>query len=337
MNHRLIPALSILTALAIPPSLFCENRYQQHNLVSDLPGVADHLDPNLVNPWGIAASSTSPFWIVNNHSGLATVYDSTGKAATLVVTVPTGSGPGPSAVFNGGSAFVLQGAKPAAFLFCTEDGTISGWYNGIENNKAVVAVNRSGSGAVYKGLALGTSDAGPVLYAANFGSGAIDVFGGDFAPRTLAGTFTDPALPAGFAPFNVYVAGGKVYVAYARQDDEKEDDVPGNGNGYVDVFDGNGRLLQRLVSGGHLNSPWGMVISRENFGDFSNSLLVGNFGDGTINAYNPSTGEFLGTLQDTQGKAIVNPGLWGLQFGNGNAGGDTFALYFTAGIAGPCL
>ena len=140
-------------------------------------------------------------------------------------------------------------------------------------------MNRSGSGAVYKGLALGTSDAGPVLYAANFGSGAIDVFGRDFAPRTLAGTFTDPALPAGFAPFNVYVTGGKVYVAYARQDDEKEDDIPGNGNGFLDVFDENGRLMQRLVSGGHLNSPWGMVIAREKFGDFSNALLVGNFGD----------------------------------------------------------
>ena len=238
---------------------------------------------------------------MNNHSGVATVYDSSGKAAPLVVTVPAGSGAGPSSVtgqvFNGGTGFVLQGAKPAAFLFCTEDGTISGWYNGIENNKAVIAVNRSGSGAVYKGLALGTSDTGPVLYAANFASGAIDVFGADFAPRTLAGTFADPALPAGFAPFNVYVTAGKIYVAYAKQDDEKEDDVPGKGNGFIDVFDANGRLTQRLVSGGHLNSPWGMVISRENFGDFSNSLLVGNFGDGTINAYNPSTGEFLGTCR----------------------------------------
>ncbi|MEO8369384.1 MAG: TIGR03118 family protein [Candidatus Solibacter sp.] len=339
MNHRLIPALSILTALAIPTTLLCQNRYLQHNLVSDLPGLADHLDPNLVNPWGIAASSTSPFWIADNHSGLATVYDSSGKAAPLVVTVPTASGAGHAAVtgqvFNGGSVFVLQGAKPAAFLYCTEDGTISGWYNGIENNRAVVAVNRSGAGAVYKGLALGTSDAGPVIYAANFGSGAIDVFGGDFAPLTLAGSFADPALPAGFAPFNVYVTGGRVYVAYAKQDDEKEDDVPGNGNGFIDVFDGNGRLTQRLVSGGHLNSPWGMVTARENFGDFSNALLVGNFGDGTINAYNPSTGAFLGTMQDTQGKPIVTPGLWGLQFGNGNAAGDTFALYFTAGISGP--
>ena len=339
MFHRFIRTLSILTTLAIPPAVFCENLYLQHNLVSDLPGVADHLDPKLVNPWGLAASSTSPFWIVDNHSGVATVYDSSGKASPLVVTVPAGSGAGPASVtgqvFNGGSGFVLQGVKSAAFLFCTEDGSISGWYAGIENNKAVIAVNRSGSGAVYKGLALGTSDTGPVLYAANFGSGAIDVFGGDFAPRTLAGNFTDPALPAGFAPFNIYVNAGKIYVAYARQDDEKEDDIPGRGNGYIDVFDGNGRLMQRLVSGGHLNSPWGMVISRENFGDFSNSLLVGNFGDGTINAYNPSTGGFLGTLQDSQGKPIVNPGLWALQFGNGNAAGDTFALYFTAGISGP--
>jgi uncharacterized protein (TIGR03118 family) len=339
VKNSFVPALVVMTALAIPHRLHGENSYLQHNLVSDLPGLADHVDPHLINPWGIAESPTSPFWILNNGAGLANVYDTSGKPATLVVTVPTPSGARSSAptgqVFNNTGAFVLRGGKPAVFLFSTEDGTISGWYNGIENNNAVIGVNNSGSGAVYKGLALGTSDSGPVLYAANFGTGKVDVFGGDFAPKTPAATFSDAAIPQGFAPFNIYVAGGKVYVAYAKQDDEKEDDVPGDGNGYVDVFDTNGRLMQRLISGGRLNSPWGMVIAPEAFGDFSKALLVGNFGDGTINAYNVSTGEYLGTLQEKAGKPIVNTGLWALQFGNGAAGGDATTLYFTAGIPGP--
>ncbi len=330
-------ALMISATLALADRAQAENRFLQHNLVSDLAGIADTVDPGLVNPWGISASPTSPFWISNNHTGTAKIYDSAGKPASLVVTLHAPGGTNPSTptgqVFNGTGSFVVPGGKPAAFLFATEDGTISGWYNGIANNEAATTVNNAG--VVYKGLAIGVSDSGPVLYAADFRGGSVDVYSGDFSRKTLAGSFSDPTIPSGFAPFNVYVSGAKLYVAYAKQDDDREDDLPGDGNGYVDVFDLNGRLLQRLVSGGRLNSPWGMVIAPDRFGDFSKVLLVGNFGDGTINAFDPNTGAYLGTLQDANDKPIVNPGLWGLQFGNGASGGDSNALYFTAGISGP--
>ena len=257
-------AWMILTALALPQLARSENTFLQHNLVSDLPGIADFVDPNLVNPWGISASTTSPFWISNNHSGTAKIYDSAGKPASLVVTLRMPGGTNLSTptgqVFNGTSAFILPGGKPALFLFATEDGTISGWYSGIENNEAVITVNNGGSGAIYKGLAIGSLNSGPVLYAANFHEGTIDVYSGDFSPKTVAGAFTDPTIPTGFAPFNVYASGGKLYVAYAKQDNEGLDDVPGDGDGYINVFDLDGKLLQRLVSGGRLNSPWGMAM-----------------------------------------------------------------------------
>jgi uncharacterized protein (TIGR03118 family) len=327
----------MMLAMALPGQGRSENKFLQHNLVSDLAGIADVVDPSLLNPWGISASPTSPFWISNNHSGTAKIYDSSGKPGSLIVTLHAPGGTNPSTptgqVFNSTSAFVLPGGKPAVFIFATEDGTISGWFNGIENNEAVTTVNSPG--AIYKGLAISDSDSGPVLYAADFHGGSVDVYGGDFSRKTLEGAFADPQLPAGFAPFNVYSSSGKVYVAYARQDDDKHDDVPGDGNGFIDVFDPNGRLLQRLISGGRLNSPWGMVIAPDGFGDFGKALLVGNFGDGTINAYDPATGAYLGTLQDASGKPIVNSGLWGLQFGNGGSGGDVNALYFAAGISGP--
>lgn len=185
------------------------------------------------------------------------IYDSSGKPASLVVTLHAPGGTNPATptgqVFNRTSAFVLPGGKPAAFIFATEDGTIAGWFNGIEHNEAVTTVNNTS--AVYKGLAIGQSDSGPVLYAADFHSAAIDVYGEDFSRKTVAGSFTDPLIPNGFAPFNVYVSGEKVYVAYAKQDGDKHDDVPGDGNGFVNVFDPNGRLLRRLISGGGLNSP----------------------------------------------------------------------------------
>lgn len=336
MNHtRIAPAIVMLAALGIA---YGDNRYVQHNLVSDIAGQADYTDPHLVNPWGIAISPTSPFWIVNNRTGRATVYDSNGKPSVLVVPVQGNLGTEGSSptgqVFNGTGAFALPEGRSAIFLFCTEDGVISGWYPGIPGNTSGIAVNNT-SNAVYKGMAIGVSDAGPVLYVTNFLTGTVDVFGGDFSPITLDGSFTDPDLPGGFAPFNVYVAGDKVYVSYAKPDDEKEDDVPGEGNGVVNVFDVNGHFLQRLVTGDRLNSPWGMTIAPAEFGDFGNALLVGNFGDGRIHAFDPSTGALLGVLSDANGDAIVNPGLWGLQFGNGVSGGDTAGLYFTAGISGP--
>ena len=339
-RHQVMAQLVLLAT--IPAAAFGANSFVQHNLVSDIPGVADQTDPNLVNPWGISSSAASPLWISNNHSGTTTVYNGSGQPfpATnpLLVRIPTSSTEDPVSaptgqVFNSTTAFVLSGGQPATFLFAGEDGTISGW-NGPAGPNAIIMVDNSASGAVYKGMALGANSLGPLLFAANFNAGAIDVFDGNFSQVTLSGLFTDPDLPPGFAPFNIQNLGGRLYVTYALQDDAKEDDVSGPGNGFVDVFDFDGNLIQRLVSNGNLNSPWGLALAPSQFGDFSNSLLVGNFGDGTVNAYDPGSGAYLGTLQDATGAAIVIPGLWGLLFGNGGNGGDANTLYFTAGIPG---
>jgi uncharacterized protein (TIGR03118 family) len=332
----------------IAPTLFGANSYVQHNLVSDLPGMADQTDANLVNPWGLATSSISPFWVGNNHSGISTVYNTAGRpfplATPLVVAVPlppaarTSSNPPPAAptgiTFNDTPGFNVAAGKPALFLFAAEDGTVSGWNAGVDPANAILLVDNSASGAVYKGLAAANTDSGPMLYATNFNSGAIDVFDANFAPVAAQGGFTDPALPAGFAPFNIQRIGRKLYVTYAMQNDQRHDDVAGIGNGFVDTFDFNGNLLGRLISNGNLNSPWGLALAPENFGDFSHALLVGNFGDGTINAYDPCSGAYLGTLNDVNGQAVSILGLWALRFGNGHNGGDANTLYFTAGIPG---
>ena len=321
-------------------SLFGANEYLVHNLVSDLPGMADHVDPNLVNPWGNAFSATSPFWIGNNHSGTSTLYDGTGTAIPLVVKIPTpadpnGQGAPTGVLFNGTTAFAAPNGKVPTFMFCTEDGTIAGWYGGLTT--ALILVDNSPAGAVYKGCAIGGTSAAPWLYAADFHNGRIDVWGRDLKPVPLSPfAFADPVVPAGFAPFNIVNLGGKLYVTYAKQDDEKMDDVAGVGNGYVAVFDMNGGpLMSTFISGVPLNSPWGMAIAPSTFGDFAGKLLVGNFGDGLIHAFDPSTGVLAGTLNDTTGKPIAILGLWSLLFGNGGRGGDPQTLYFTAGIPGP--
>jgi len=306
--------------------------YQEQKLVSDIPGFADYLDTSLKNPWGISSSSTSPLWISDNRTGVATLYNGSGQPQSLVVTVPPPAGGTPPSaptgqVFNGGIGFEVSPGRPARFIFATEDGTISGWNPAASPTTAILKVDNSGSGAVYTGLAIGNNGAGDFLYAANFNSGAINVFDTNFAPTTLAGSFTDPTLPSGYAPFNIQNLGGKLYVTYA-------DDVPGPGKGFVDVFDLNGNLMLRLISDASLNSPWGLALAPGNFGEFSNDLLVGNFGDGKINAFDPMTGIFHGTMLDINGDPIVIEGLWGLKFGNGGNGGDSDTLYFTAGIPG---
>ena len=204
----------------------------------------------------------------------------------------------------------------------------------MNGTAATPQVDNSAAGAVYKGLALANTAVGPLLYAANFNAGRIDVFNGTFAPTTVPGAFTDSSLPSGYAPFNIQTLGGNLFVTYAQQDLVKHDDVAGAGHGFVDVFDPNGTLLRRLVAQGPLNSPWGLSIAPGHFGPFSDALLVGNFGDGRINAFDPTTGQFLGSLLDQNGKPIVIEGLWGLQVGNGVAGGDLNTVYFTAGIPG---
>jgi uncharacterized protein (TIGR03118 family) len=302
--------------------------YLQHNLVSDLPGVADHTDPNLVNPWGIAFGPTTPFWIADNHTSASSIYDGNGvqaRAAVAILGAPTGI------VFNATTDFAVAPGQPARYIFATEDGTIAGWNSGAA---VLTKVDLSVLSVVYKGLALGSSGGKNYLYAANFSAGRVDVFDANFIPATVGGFFLDPNLPAGFAPFNIQNVGGKLYVAYALPDAAKHDDVSGPGNGYVNVFDTGGKLLQRFASQGPLNSPWGVVLAPAGFGGFGGALLVGNFGDGLINAFNPATGAWLGPLQDGSGKAISIEGLWGLTFGNGTKAGDTHTLYFTAGIAG---
>ena len=341
--------------------------YLVHNLVADnkSTATADFYDPRLVNPWGNAVSTGSPFWICDfGVSTLYTVAD-TGTSvlgtpnATTQPSIPGAGGapnkgsctgivstgaPGVTATTPASFQFSANGKGPAtaSFIFVTEDGVLSAWSSGIDATQAFVMVDNSQT-AHYKGLAIVGAPT-PQLFAANFKAGTIDVFDANFKPVTLAaGAFTDPSIPAGFAPFNITALGGKLYVSYAKQDANNQFDVAGAGNGYVDTYDNTGKLLQHLIAGGPgffnssgapLNSPWGLALAPATFGKYANTLLVGNFGDGTINAYDPKTGAFLGPLQDGTGKNIVIPGLWALLFGNGASGGDKDTLYFTAGPGG---
>jgi uncharacterized protein (TIGR03118 family) len=340
LYQHLFLSAGVLAWAAMPHVAAAANTYVQHNLVSDIPSLADNTDAGLVNPWGIAISSKSPFWVNDNRTGLSTVYNSNGLVLPLKVTVlaPPGTTARPTGiVYNGTTTFTVAAGKPASFIFATLQGTISGWNSSVNPTNGVLGVDNSSSGAEYTGLAIGTNGSSSYLYAANFHTGTIDVFDGNFAAATLSGSFADPMVPTGFAPFNIQNLGGKLYVTYAKQDADKVADVAGPGNGFVAVFDLNGTLLQHLIAGGPLNSPWGVAIAPSNFGDFSNAVLVGNFGDGTINAFNATTGASLGTLEDPSGNPILNEGLWGLQFGNGGNGGDTNTLYFAAGIGGSVL
>jgi uncharacterized protein (TIGR03118 family) len=326
----------------------------QTNLVSDLPGVAQVQDSQLVNPWGISESSKSPFWISDNNAGVSTLYNTQGVKQGLVVGIPTpidptgSTGTPTGTVFNtaaAAGAFKLPNGKPASFIFATEDGTIVAWNGGTE---ATIVVDKSGNnftnpdpsqetGAVYKGLALATDANGrTLLYATNFRTGQIDVFDSNFQPVTLDG-FTDPNLPKGYAPFNVEVLGSQIDVTYAKQDKTKHDDDAGPHRGFVDVFnlDGSPGLTGgevRLVSRGPLDSPWGLAIAPSTFGNLAGALLVGNFGNGHINAFNATTGDFLGALKDPDGERLQIDGLWALKVGNGGAGGDAGTVYFTAGL-----
>lgn len=319
--------LGLLAAGGAPAVLAQQNGYAQTNLVANTPGVAKNTDAQLSNPWGISFIPGNPFWIANNNGGTSTLYDDQGNKQALVVGIPsasvnpcnpgcpTGTVANSSSNFNGG-----------AFLFDTEDGIIANWTGA---NNAVVAVDNSPNGAVYKGLALLTNASGAFLLAANFNSGKIDVFDHNFTPTALSGTFTDPNLPAGFAPHGIHIIGTQIYVTYGMQDAAKHDPVPGAGSGVVDIFDFNGNFVSTFASGGKLNAPWGVVPTPAAFGTFSNDILVGNFGDGTINAFD-TTGKFLGEVTDANGNVIVNPGLWDMVFGVTGTG-DPNTLYFTAG------
>jgi len=353
--------MTLTLALAFSAIAGSEQKfYKQTNLVSDIPGRAAVTDMHLKNPWGMASSNTSPFWVSDNGTGVATLYTGAGQPVPLVVTIPPPPGSaGPSTptgqVFNGTADFVVSkggSSGPSLFIFATEDGTISGWNPCVPppgpscappspplSTTAVLAVDNSGSGAVYKGLAIGSTASGNFLYAANFHAGTIDVLDKSFAPVSLPpGSFSDPDIPSGFAPFNIQNLEGKLYVTYAKQDAAKHDDVKGKGNGFVDVFNTNGEFLQRVASRGHLNSPWGLVFAPEDFGRFSGDLLVGNFGDGLIHAYSREGDHFHfhGRLHGPDGQPIAIDGLWALRFGSDNTpntrNGPTNVLFFTAGL-----
>lgn len=315
------------------------NNFLVHNLVSDLPNVADVRDASLVNPWG-NGFGTSPFWTANNGTGTATVYSGYGAKAALTVTIPAANGattPGPvtgieSNIFSASNknAF-LVGTTPASFLFCSLDGLITGW-NGGAGTKAVVLVDNSKNGAIYTGCTVGGTATAPFFYAANVNSGKIETYDLNFKPVASA-TFANPALTAGLGSYNVQSFGGKLYVTYGKQNAQKNNVVFGVGNGDVATFDFSGNMLSNIAAG-PLNAPWGVVLAPSTFGPFANAVLVGNFGDGMINAFNPATGATMGALADLNGNPIVIPGLWSLSVGSGAQNEDPGTVYFTAGIGG---
>jgi uncharacterized protein (TIGR03118 family) len=318
--------------------------YENHVLVSDGFVPADFPDPNLVNAWGVAFNPQAVVWVADADKGKSTLYDGTGKPVPLVVTIPpapgeeTGSPTG--IVYSGGMDFVVTGKTdagavatgPARFLFATEGGQIDGWAPNITTATAFLAVNSSPGGAIYKGLALGGNGTTHLLYAADFHNARVDVFDGTFKPARLpAGAFTDRHIPNGYAPFGIQAINGDIVVTYAKQDAAAEDDVAGRGFGFVDIFDPNGKLVQRVAERGVLNAPWGIALAPASFGRFGGALLIGNFGDGTINAFGPISGHFLGSLRDSHGRRVHIDGLWGMQFGNGLLQQDTNALFAAAG------
>lgn len=317
---RRVTILTVWGVLAVAAAPAHADFYQQTNLITSV------TDPDLINPWGISASATGPFWVSDNATGKSTLYNSAGVKLGLVVTMPAGNEPITGQVFNGTAGF-----NGNTFLFASENGTIAGWRSALGTTAEQLFTSTNG---VYKGLAISTAK--DQLFAANFRSGAIDVYG----PAGLTGSFADPTAPAGYAPFNVQNVGGRILVTYAQQDAAKHDDVGGVGRGLVDVFDPTTHLFTRLVTGSAaggsvsaLNSPWGIAVAPATFGQFANALLVGNFGDGRVNAFDATTGVLLGTLRDQANNPITIPGLWGLQVGNGGNGGLANSVYFAAGGA----
>lgn len=337
-----LPAVGLLALLAanLPLAAAADSgadTYVQRNLVSDGSIPADRTDPSLIAPWGIAASPGGALWVAANGFAASAIYDAQGRPAPApAVEIPGGSPTG--IVGNDGAEFALPcpdgSREPSVFIFATEAGIISGWNQRANPANAIPVVDNSGSGAIYKGVAIAAGGNGRFLYATDFHGAKVDVFDGAFAPvRLPSGAFKDPGLPAGFAPFGIQNINGNLYVTYARQDDLKEDIVTGPGQGFINVFDANGRLLRRLASRGSLNAPWGMALAPADFGQFGGHLLVANFGDGKINAYNPATGEFRGQIRSLDNRPLAIEGLWGICFGKGMANQPAGALFFTAGPA----
>jgi uncharacterized protein (TIGR03118 family) len=348
MQFRAIAKLlsvSLMLATLIAFSPFAAAQYQQTNLVSDITGLAPTTDAHLVNPWGLIAGPTTPFWIADNNGGVSTLYNgNNGTIVPLVVNIPpivagVGTGTPTGVVFSAGSGFTFLngGVKTAAiFSFVTEDGTILAWPG---KGDAVVVLDNSAiptadNGAVYKGATIAKNGTASFLYVANFRSGHVEVYDTSFKQVTLnEDAFQVGEGSRGFAPFNVQEVNGDLYVTYAKQNASKHDDFDFPGLGFVAKFSTNGKLLQRLERGPWLNAPWGVALAPANFGTFSNHLLIGNAGSGQIAVYDAASGRFDGLLRDASGHAIQNDRLWALRFGNGATAGPANTLFFTAGIA----
>lgn len=341
--------LSLMCCATLSSNAQVTQHYNETPLVSNLASLAPTVDSHLVNPWGLTRSSSSPWWIADNGPGLSTLYTGTGTVESLVVTIPSGdtsaspTGTPTGTVFNGDTTVFSIAGKPASFLFATEDGTVSGW-NSAFGTKAEIVVNQNPK-SVFKGLTIASTDeitgtSATFLYVADFRRGRVDVFNSAFNPVALRDfgfgflrvePFTDDRLPPGFAPFNVQNIGGNIYVAFAKQDSAKHDEVDGAGLGYVDVFSPGGALLLRLEHGPWFNAPWGLVMASSDFGLHSHDILVGQFGSGQILAFDHATGKFHGALQGTNNQPLVISGLWGIAFGNGATAGPATTLYFAAG------
>jgi uncharacterized protein (TIGR03118 family) len=326
-----------LVLLAFVPSLAwaqAANSYTQTNLISDGSVKAQQTDPQLINPWGVAIGQQTPFWINTAGTGLSEVYDA-GANKQFAVSIPAAAGPGKTGsptgiVFNPSATdFALPHGTAALFIFDSLDGTISAWNTTVTGAQPIV--DNSASGAVYTGLAIVNNSTGNFLLAANLAGSKIDVFDSAFHSATLSGSFADPSLPAGFAPFNVQVINNQVFVMYAQLN--PAGGPPMSGTGYISVFDNNGNFVARAISGGNLNAPWGLALAPASFGAFGGDLLVGNFGDGTISAYDPTSYSLKGKLQSSTGTPIQNDALWQILFGT-NGTGDPNTLYFSAGVNG---
>jgi uncharacterized protein (TIGR03118 family) len=336
----------VVAGVAAAPSTATPHRHRPHghdlrvhqrNLVADRPGHAKLTDPNLVNAWGLAFGPTTPAWVADNGTGVSTLYrgatsmDPKPSRVPLVVSIPGGAPTG--AVWNGGTGFTVHSGMasgPALFLFSSEAGVISGWSPDVPAPGSTAAqVAATVPGAVFKGLAIADTKEGPRLYATDFHNGRVDVWNDMFAPAGKPGAFTDPNLPKGYAPFGIQTVGRRLVVTYAKQDADAMDDVHGPGLGFVDVYSTSGKLLHRLVSRGPLNAPWGIALAPKHFGGASGDLLIGNFGNGRINAFNPKSGRFAGALR-AHGRKLRIDGLWALEFGNGVIGNRN-TLLFTAG------
>ena len=326
---------SIFLALALNAFAKPHQKYVLSSFVSDQSGEALIQDANLVNAWGLAIAPTAgAFWVSDNGTDVSTLYNgdvggSPFQQVPLVVTIPGGAPTG--VVFNGTSDFVVTNGTdsgPAFFIFVSEASAVTGWTPNVPPNtdaKSATTVQD----AIFKGIALGSNATGNFLYLADFHHHQIVVLDSTFHVVTLSGSFTDPDIPAGYAPFNIQNINGNLYVAYALADAASEDELAGHHRGFVSVFDTDGNLVKHLIAHGKLNAPWGLTMAPADFGPFSNALLVGNFGNGKINAYDPATGDFLGRLKVHKHHKI--DGLWAIAFGNGVTAGDANALYFTAG------